>query len=273
MVIDGKKIANEIKTALKAEVLKRTAPPGLFIFTVGENSISEKFLAVKKKFADDIGVVIEMRRFPESIDATQLAEEIERVTREDNVGIIVQLPLPSAIDTRHVLNAIPPARDVDVLSEKSFELFKEGTLPILPPVVEAIKEILFRHNVFVGNKNVVIVGRGKLVGEPSAVWFKRHQSKVHIIDEHTLDASRYLLNADVIISGAGVPGLITPEMIKDGVVLLDAGTSEAGGKIVGDADPRCARKASVFTPVPGGIGPITVAMLFKNLLILTEQQK
>lgn len=269
MITDGKQIANDIKEQLKAEVKSRTHPPTLVIFSVGENPVSEKFLAVKKRFAHNIGVFVHEEKFGTDVSPEDMKSRIADAARA-NTGIIVQLPLPKTIEAQEILDAIPSTHDIDVLSQESFRLYEEGTLPILPPVVGAIKEILLRHKVFVGNKNVVIVGKGKLVGAPAAVWFKRHQSIVESIDEHTQNPERYTRNADIIVSGAGVPGLIRQDMIKDGAVLLDAGTSESGGKLAGDIAPACAKNAFLFTPVPGGIGPVTVAMLFKNLMEVTQ---
>lgn len=271
MLVDGKAIAADIKGQLKKEIQEREKPPTFFIFSVGENLVSEKFLTIKKKFAVDVGVRVIEKHFDKT-NIKELSQEIISAAGNGNSGIIVQLPLPKNIERQAVLNMIPLMHDIDVLSEGAFELYRDGTLPILPPVVGAIKEILLRHNVFVGNKNVLIVGKGKLVGLPAAIWFERHQSNVTVIDEHTLNPKRYMLNADIIVSGAGVPGLIKPDMVKEDVVLLDAGTSESQGKISGDMDPECFKKASLATPVPGGIGPLTVAMLFKNLLELTRKR-
>ena len=278
MIIDGKEIANDIKEKLKREVSARDSAPTLVIVSIGENLVSEKFLSVKKKFAADIGVLVEEKKLDTNVSEDEVVETISMSTLK-NTGIIVQLPLPKSIDAQKILNAIPPAHDVDVLSEGSFKLYKEGTLPVLPPVVAAMKEILFRHNVFVGNKNVLIVGKGKLVGLPAAIWFERHQSNVTAIDEHVSSPIPYTLVADILVLGAGSPHFLKPDMIKEGVVILDAGTStefststsESSGKLLGDADPACAGKSSLFTPVPGGIGPVMVAMLFKNLMEITRQ--
>lgn len=278
MLVNGRAIAEDIKGKLREEIKGRKIAPTLFIFSVGDNSVSEKFLAIKKKYARDISVRVIEKRF-EEIDTAALINEMSLVTKKADCGLIVQLPLPKNIDTQAVLNTISPTHDVDVLSNESFKLYEEGTLAILPPVIGAIKEILFRHNVFVGNKNVVIVGKGKLVGFPAAIWFKRHESNVHIIDTKTINPESLLREADIIVSGAGRPHFIKSAMIKSGVVILDAGTStefsvntsESTGKLAGDADPDCAEKASLFTPVPGGIGPVTVAKLFENLIELTRQ--
>src|SRR3989344_4361318 len=230
------------------------------------------------------GKEIEEKKFPGTVTTEELSSEVASLGEIKNAGIIVQLPLPKTIDAQIILNTIPETSDADLLGEGAMGLFEEGATEMLPPVVGAIKEILLRNSVFVGDKKVVVVGRGKLVSAPAAVWFTRHGSEVTLLGRDTIDIKPYTLVADIIVLGAGNPGMLTPDMIKPGVVILDAGTStstplstgEAGDsadrRIVGDADPRCAPKASVFTPVPGGIGPLTVAMLFKNLTELTKEK-
>ncbi|MBI1999514.1 MAG: bifunctional 5,10-methylenetetrahydrofolate dehydrogenase/5,10-methenyltetrahydrofolate cyclohydrolase [Parcubacteria group bacterium] len=278
MIVDGRAIAAEIKEELKARVAERTAPPTLFVFIIGDNPVSERFLSVKKKFASDVGVTVEERRYDDGIATLRLASDVEGVAMGGNRGVIVQLPLPDTLDTARVLDAIPPHADPDMLSVESQRMFQDGRSRIVPPVVAALREILERNNVTIKNKNVVIIGKGRLVGAPAAVWLRREGGKVTVLDSRTPDIGAYTKDADIIVSGAGRAGLITPDVVKEGVVILDAATSETppergkqGGKLAGDADPACAEKASVFTPVPGGIGPITVAMLFKNLLLLTNK--
>ncbi|MBI4118361.1 MAG: bifunctional 5,10-methylenetetrahydrofolate dehydrogenase/5,10-methenyltetrahydrofolate cyclohydrolase [Parcubacteria group bacterium] len=272
MIVDGRAIAGEIKEGLKAEVARRDTPPTLFVFMAGENMVSEKFLGVKERFAHDIGIPVLKKHFPGDVDTLHLAAEIAEIAQGSDCGIIVQLPLPSALNTKEVLDVIPPHMDPDMLSSSSMMMFENGRAKILPPVTAAIAEILQREHVVIKDKNVVIIGKGRLVGAPAAVWFRHQGGNVEVLDSKTLDIGEYTRNADIIVTGVGKAGLLTPEIIKDGVVILDAATSEASGKLAGDADPACASKASVFTPVPGGIGPITVAMLYKNLLILTRGQ-
>ena len=272
MIINGKEIAEDIQRSLKEEIAARRMAPTLFVVIVGDNPVTEKFVAVKKRFAGNVGVIVEEKRFSEDINTEDLAFAVAQLGKKENAGIIVQLPLPKTIDTKIILNTIPGTHDADLLGEETMRHFEEGKTEMLPPVVGAIKEILLRNSVFVGDKKVVIVGRGKLVGAPAAVWFRRHGSRVTLLGRDTTDIKPYTLVADIIVLGVGNPGMLTLDMIKPGVVILDAGTSEAGGKLAGDADLRCAEKASVFTPVPGGIGPLTVAMLFKNLAELTKEK-
>jgi methylenetetrahydrofolate dehydrogenase (NADP+)/methenyltetrahydrofolate cyclohydrolase len=201
-------------------------------------------------------------------------------TTEDIIGkillpgadsIIVQLPLPAHIDTEAVLNAIPVELDADVLSAEARRRFEAGSPEaLLPPVVGAIKEILERSQVQVEGKRTVVLGQGWLVGEPAALWLGQQGAQVEVVDR--ADSLESLKDAEIIISGAGSPRLITPERVSSGVVIIDAGTSESNGAIVGDATPECADIASVFTPVPGGVGPVAVACLFQNAALLTGLQ-
>ena len=271
MLIDGKKIALDIQEKLKQEInaLKLKKAPELSVISVGKNHATEIFIRQKKKFGESIGISVTEHTLNKDAATEEIIEKVQNL-KDKKGGIIIQLPLPDHIDKIAVLNSVPVSHDVDVLSEESFELYKKDKLKILPPVVGTIKEILLRHNISTKNKNVVIVGKGRLVGKPSAIWFEKHQGNVSVIGRSTKDAQPLLRGADIIVSGAGNPHFITPDMTKDGVVILDAGASESEGKLVGDVDPACAKKASIFTPVPGGIGPVTIAILFRNLLELSK---
>ena len=272
MVIDGRAIAEKIKRELAAEVTARAAAPVLYTILVGENPVSERFLAIKKKFAEEIGVSVRDKRFSAGVKEEEVLATLQKIAKEKNTGVIVQLPLPPSFNTELILNMVPPLQDIDVLSQRAVEEFEVGTLRILPTVVAAFEAIVQEAGIALVGKRAVVIGRGKLVGAPSAVWLSRAGAVVSIADENTPDLASLTKDADIIICGAGAPGILKPEMIKEGVVILDAGTSEQGGKMVGDADPTCAQKASFFTPTPGGIGPITVAMVFNNLLKLTEEK-
>lgn len=259
MIIDGKAIAESIYESLgsQASGLK------LGIVVASHDPVIESFVRIKTKAAQRLG--IEMRRAdllnqPTTADAIAA---IEKLAPHVN-GLIVQLPLPAELDTDAVLKAIPPYLDVDALNPA----VKEGDRIVQAPVAEAIEEILKRSNVAIENKKCVVVGGGRLVGAPAAAMLQRLGGNVSIItlEEGSLNELR---NADIVVSGAGSPGLIKPEMIKEGAVLIDAGTSESGGKIIGDSDPACAEKCAVFTPVPGGVGPVAVAMIFRNLRSLS----
>ena len=268
MIIDGKKIAEDIKAELKAEIEALHLSPVLAVVMVGDDPVTERFVGVKKKFAEDIGVRIEEHRFSKDIESDILLQKVEDMAIDDDVdGIIIQLPLPAHIDREAVLGAIPAEKDVDVISHEGVLGFESGDALVPPPVLGAMVEILRRELVEIRDKKVVIIGRGLLVGIPAEHWFKRQGALVTVMEQKdSIDEA--VADADILVLGAGSPGIITPGMVKEGVIILDAGTSEAAGKLQGDADYRCVEKAHLMTPVPGGIGPITVAILFKNLIDL-----
>lgn len=260
MIIDGKKIAEEIKNILKGDRLK------LAIVTVAPDEASKKFIEQKTKFAKDIGAETRIYELPQDISTSQLRQKMAEISHiKENDGVILQLPLPEQTNTQYVLNGIIPEKDVDVLSSRAFGDFATGHSKILPPVVAATKLIFDKYNIDIKNKNIVVVGAGKLVGKPVAVWLINQEATVSVVNEFTLDISEFTKKADIIISGAGKPGLIKSDIVKDGVVIID------GGSLIGDVDQKVAEKASLFTPVPGGLGPITVAMVFKNLIELNRR--
>ena len=165
-----------------------------------------------------------------------------------------------------VLNAVPANKDVDVLSDGAIEKYEKGELSFVPAVAGAVSEIFKKYKIDFVGKKIAIVGRGRLVGRPVRSFFAREGAEISVINRDNIDSSNALKEADIIVSGAGSPYLIKPYMIKEGVALIDAGTAEKSGKLVGDIDPECKEKASLYAPVPGGVGPITIAILFRNLL-------
>jgi methylenetetrahydrofolate dehydrogenase (NADP+)/methenyltetrahydrofolate cyclohydrolase len=174
---------------------------------------------------------------------------------------VVQLPLPKQINANKILDLIPSDKDVDALSENA---------SVLAPVAGAVREVLERNQVELEGKKILVVGQGRLVGRPVAIWLAQEGYEVETADINTKNLAELTNRADVIITGVGKPGLIKLEDIKEGAILIDTGTSESAGKLMGDVDPTCAVKCSLLSPVPGGVGPITVAMIFKNLLQLVR---
>lgn len=272
MRIDGKKIRDEIKEELRKELLSSLNSPTIAIISVGNNPVIQQFVNIKKRFAREIGVEVIASELPSESTFDTIKNIIQKHNDDPFVkGIVVQLPLPRHLGTSSVLNCIAQSKDVDVLAESSLAHFKNNDLPILPPVIGAVSELCERFNIEIKNKNILVVGSGRLVGEPGAIWFRHQGGNVTVMDNPAEDISAYALQADIILSGAGSAGLLKKEMLKQGVVIFDAGTSESKGVVSGDADPSCEEIAYIFTPVPGGIGPITVAMIFKNLLILDKK--
>ncbi|MDB5187781.1 MAG: methylenetetrahydrofolate dehydrogenase / methenyltetrahydrofolate cyclohydrolase [Candidatus Kaiserbacteria bacterium] len=263
MIIDGKEMAKGIYDHLKTKVNK----PVLGIVVVGEDPVVASFVRIKKKYAAQLGITMIEERLSIAAETADVIASIQECVRNSN-GVIVQLPLPSHINTEDVLSAIPSSHDVDGINPTTLA----HTPVVLPPVAEAVSFILGTLNPTVIGvyTKAAVVGNGRLVGKPCAVMLKKRG--IHVTTYSEGDALDDLVNADLVILGAGKPGLIKPHMIKEGCVLIDAGTSEDGGKMMGDADPSCAEKCSLFTPVPGGVGPIAVAMIFKNLYTLFEAQ-
>lgn len=267
IIADGKAIAASIREELAQQVATRDTPPVLAIVVVGENQVTNQFVGSKKRFAEAVGVPFNETRVSETITQTELIELVKTVSADAD-GVVVQLPLPAHIDTPAVLNTIPAAKDVDVLSDAAVAAFENDTTDLEPPVQGAVREILERHNVQVAGAKAVMIGKGRLVGAPTAHYLARAGAEVFSVSKETPVAERdaKLREADIVVSGAGVAELVTPDIIKDGVALVDAGTSGAGRMVVGDIAYSCEDKASVFSKTPGGVGPITVAILFKNLL-------
>jgi len=271
MIINGNSIAESIIESCKKILAEYDISAVLSVFVVGDEYATEKYIIFKKKMAEAAGIQVDIHKYPLEVTTTELIADIKKSASDKKIqGIIVQLPLPQSIDAKAVLESIPVEKDIDVLSPQSIEKCRSGELDLLPPVVGALSEICNQEQIEIEKKNAVVIGSGPLVGQPAAVWLKRQGAQVTIVDKNTNNFKVILQDADIIVSGAGMPNLITPDMIKQGVVLFDAGTSEASGKLSGDADPRCAEKCSVFTPVPGGLGPITTAVLLRNM---TERMK
>jgi len=261
MLIDGKKIRDEIIDELRPK-FALLGGATLAVVWVGDDQATAKFVEQKKKFAEEAGVTLRLFEYENDITQADLEEAVRRLADDSEIrGIIVQLPLPKHITTQAIIELVPPEKDIDALGPEA---------KILSPVVMAVKEIIDRYKIpFIGN-TFVVVGQGKLVGRPVAVWLAQSGALVEVADQTTGDIEAFTKTADVIIMGAGVPGLLKPSMVKEGVVIIDAGTSEQAGRLEGDADPECIVKASLITPVPGGVGPIVIAELFKNLFTLVS---
>lgn len=267
MIMDGRSIAKDIEQRLLVELQGQPKKRVAFVL-VGENLASRQFVGIKTKVAQRLGIKTELYEHPESSSTQQILASVLEISHKNFDGIVVQLPLPSHIDTHVVLNSIPPGLDIDVLSDEAKNKFRSGELQMIPPVAGAVQEVLNHVGVPLRDKKILIVGKGKLVGEPVSLLFDRIGIPYGVIEKETDESEKAKLfrSADIVISGAGSSHFITPDMIQEGVVLIDAGTSELSGVLVGDIHPDCYEKASFATPVPGGIGPVTVVCLFKNIV-------
>lgn len=293
-ILDGKKTAQKVLEKLKPEIEeinKRLYPRKLRldIVMVGDHPPSLTFVKRKKEMGENLGVRVKVHHFAagiplkdvseQNISNAELREALHRICKNRHVhGVLVQLPLPKHINEQGILNIVPESKDVDVLGKDASGKFYTETEVILPSTLAGILWLLAECGIdnFAG-KNVVVLGAGKLVGKPAINYFMRKgvAASVFNIRSRTPDREIYLKNADVIISGTGVPRLITGDIVKDGVIVIDAGTSKdpQTDKLVGDTDFESVEpKASYITPVPGGVGPMTVAMIFYNLVQLAKQR-
>ena len=213
-------------------------------------------------FLFSVGIVLNVVELPAEATAEEVINCIKQVAKESD-GIVIQLPFPKQINLDEVLSEVPPDKDPDGF------FYGVNNSACMPPVVGAINEISLREKLIWQGRQVVILGMGRLVGTPAAQYAKRAGAIVNVLTKETFN-EKLLLDADIIISGIGQPHFIKSSMVKSGVVIFDAGTSEEGGVLVGDADREVANKASLITPVPGGIGPITIACLLRNLVQLVR---
>lgn len=269
MIIDGKEIAEEVLIALKNDLAHTSTLPTLTVLTCVPDFATRTFLDIKKRRAHELGISVEVKELSDMCTTKNVVATLHDILPHTD-GVIVQLPFPDHIDIEKVLAALPESHDVDAIGSEAVASLFNATEKVLSPVVASIKLLAERHDLALKDKNVVVVGEGRLVGKPARAWFQNQDAHVTTLTKEHTDVREHTEMADILVLGAGVPNLVTPDMVKEGVVIFDAGTSEEGGKLVGDADSGCAEKASLFTPVPGGIGPITVAMIFKNLLVLAR---
>lgn len=265
--ISGRAIANSIKEKLKNKISDLNTEIIFSIIYVGQDSVIDNFIKYKEHFGADIGVEVVVHNFDADVEQNILLSEIKNISKTAD-AMIVQLPLPKQFDTQSILDAIPVGKDVDVLSTDSIMSFENNDNIMFPPVTGAMVEVLQSEDYPLRDKKIVLVGYGNLVGKPFGAWLSRQNIDYDIVTKETSDELRkkLLKKADIIVSGAGVPHLIKANMLSENVVLLDGGTSESGKKLIGDIDPDCYNKSLFYTPVPGGIGPLTIAVLYQNIL-------
>ncbi len=271
-IIDGKKIRDTILERLTAEVSALPFQPVFSDVLVGDNPVSAQYVRMKGKTAERIGISFRHANYPETITTDELVAELGMLGREPNMcGLIVQLPLPKTFDTKHVLDAIDPRIDVDSTGDINTRRFYNGEESFGFPTAMAVMTILDSLDLPLTEKKFLVVGQGALVGKPVAYLLKKRGYHVDIAEKETKNTNELIANADVIITATGVAKLIRGDMIKQGSVIIDAGTSESKGGIVGDVDFESVESIAGFvSPVPGGVGPVTVAMLLSNVVAVAR---
>lgn len=272
--LESKPIVEKMKEEDRQAVAALGFSPRLVIIWAGENAVIEKFIKMKKRYGSEMGVTVREDHVPADISGSALRARLRSIVHEPegqppNHGVVVQLPLPRHIDEATIFGAITPGKDVDVLTPTLTGKFLEGKSPWSPPVVAAIDALLHHYEIPVQEKTVVVVGQGRLVGRPAAMWFWQKRTRVICTGQDDPQLTETVRMADILVAGVGeAPRLITGDMLKEGVVIFDAGTSEiANHTIMGNVDSESAeKKASAMTPAKGGIGPLTVAFLIRNTI-------
>lgn len=276
-VIDGVAIAKEVRVGIAARaaaLVSRGIHPALAVIIVGDNPASEIYVRNKVRACGDAGIRSEVIRFPADVTERQLLDCINRLNADSEThGILVQLPLPAHISVRAVLETISFAKDVD-----GFHLYNVGGLvfgkTVFPPCTPyGVQKILEHEDIELEGKNVTVVGASNIVGKPLALMLMQHEATVAICHAKTRDLAQYTILADILVVAAGSPNLIVPQMIRSGAVVIDVGINRLpNGKLVGDVDfEGVKKKASYITPVPGGVGPMTVTMLLENTVAAAER--
>lgn len=272
-LIDGKKTSQDIKDEVKAEVAKLKesgVEPTLAVILVGENPASQVYVRNKKRACEYTGIRSLSYELPESTTEEELLKLIDELNeRADCDGILVQLPLPKHIDEKKITNAISPKKDVDGFHPVNVGNMLIGDECFLPCTPHGIIELLKRYGVEIDGKKAVVVGRSNIVGKPMAMLLLRENATVTICHSHTEDLKKECSEADILIAAIGKPKFFNAEYIKDGAAVIDVGMDrDENGKLCGDVDFEAVKdKCSFITPVPGGVGPMTIAMLMKNTLI------
>ena len=263
ILIDGKKIRDEILVKVKNEVASLSFKPIFCDVLVGEDVVSKQYVNIKINFAKKTGILCHEAFFPANIKEEELIKEIEKINNLENIcGLIIQLPLPLGFNTKKILGSIRKEIDVDCLNSNLENA----------PTGKAIFHILDNLNLDLENKNILVIGAGPLVGTPVAKIFEKRGLRFDVVRKETENKYNLIKKADIVISGAGDPNFIKGDMIKEGAVLIDAGTSESGSSVAGDVDLESVKNiAGYVSPVPGGVGPVTVAMLLNNVLKVAKK--
>jgi methylenetetrahydrofolate dehydrogenase (NADP+)/methenyltetrahydrofolate cyclohydrolase len=287
-ILDGKSIAmtirGEIQQAVTAFIAESGVQPCLAAILVGDDPGSQVYVRNKEIACEKAGMKSRLTRLPGSTSQSDLLALIAELNKDPSVhGILVQLPLPDQIDTRVVLDAVSPSKDVDAFAPENVGLISQGRPRFLPCTPHGVMQILGRSGIDVIGKHCVVVGRSDIVGKPMAMMLAQKSgplgksnanATVTLIHSNTPDIATWTRQADILIVAIGKPRFITAEMVSPGTVVIDVGINRDGDKIVGDVDFEDLQEvASAITPVPGGVGPLTIAMLLANTLAAAKQSK
>lgn len=271
-ILSGKAVSARVKEDIKVQAEKLTKAgtrPGLAVVIVGNDSASKMYVANKEKACAELGFYSEKHALPEETTEAELLSLIERLNNDDKIhGILVQLPLPKHLDDKTIINNILPSKDVDAFHPTNVGRIMIGDFDFVPCTPAGIMELIHESGVEVSGKECVVIGRSNIVGKPMAMLLLHEHGTVTVCHSRTKDLKAQTRRADILVAAVGIPKFVTGDMVKDGAVVIDVGMDrDENGKLCGDVDFDSVEPvAGAITPVPGGVGPMTIAMLMKNTL-------
>ncbi|HFF3877946.1 TPA: bifunctional methylenetetrahydrofolate dehydrogenase/methenyltetrahydrofolate cyclohydrolase FolD [Staphylococcus aureus] len=278
-ILDGKQIAKDYRQGLQnqVEALKEKGfTPKLSVILVGNDGASQSYVRSKKKAAEKIGMISEIVHLEETATEEEVLNELNRLNNDDSVsGILVQVPLPKQVSEQKILEAINPDKDVDGFHPINIGKLYIDEQTFVPCTPIGIMEILKHADIDLEGKNAVVIGRSHIVGQPVSKLLLQKNASVTILHSRSKDMASYLKDADVIVSAVGKPGLVTKDVVKEGAVIIDVGnTPDEDGKLKGDVDYDAVKEiAGAITPVPGGVGPLTITMVLNNTLLAEKMRR
>lgn len=275
ILMSGKELAATIKTNLAKQISDDKLKIKLAVIFIGEDPASEKYVAIKERACHEIGIDFELVRFSESTSQADVIKVINKLNKNKKItGILVQLPMPNDFIPNEVLEAISPDKDVDGLTSTNLGRLIKDLPGLFPATPEGVMNLFRYYQIELPGKKVSVIGQSNLVGKPLAQMLLNEDATVFLANKETKNLSELTLNSDIVISAVGKPNLIKDNMINKDAIVIDVGTSLFKGKIVGDVDfEKVSKKANFITPSPGGVGPMTVAMLLSNLVKAKLLQK
>ena len=274
-IIDGKKISQKILDTLKSRIKNLKETPGLALVLVGDNPASEIYVNFKEKTCKEVGFYCERYNLDKDTSEMDILNLVDELNNKSSIhGILVQLPLPPHINQRLIINSILPHKDVDGFTPVNLGNLASGNAVLAPATARACLCLIESTGIKIEGKNAVIIGRSSIVGKPAALLLLEKNATVTICHSKTKNLSEHTKKADILICAAGKPNLVKKDMIKDGAIVIDVGINRIGAKVVGDVDFENLKDvAGYITPVPGGVGPMTIAMLLDNTLMAMDLAK
>ncbi|HEY6843009.1 MAG TPA: bifunctional methylenetetrahydrofolate dehydrogenase/methenyltetrahydrofolate cyclohydrolase FolD [Thermoanaerobaculia bacterium] len=275
MLIDGKQVAAQVESAVREELARLGFAPGLTVIRVGNDPASEVYVRNKAKKAKELGLRGDELIFPETMAEADLLEKIDTLNSDDSVdGILVQLPLPRQIDAKRVIRAIDPQKDVDGFHPINVGLLHLGQKSLVPCTPAGVMRLIASTGTRVEGARAVVIGRSDIVGKPVAALLLNANATVTICHSRTRDLPSVAREADILVAAIGKPRFVTRDMIRPGAVVIDVGINRVEGKLKGDVDFENAKDiAGWITPVPGGVGPMTIAMLMSNTVAAAKMRR